>query len=214
MVGLIRSLISDQKYSIMCPDLKTPGQKCETEWDFAYCAKVGLLTTEEQNEFEIGLSANRFTHQLQAQQCPKCETYLLKDHTYFGNKMICPVKTCNKAFCWQCLHDWMADGVDNFNFCGNLECGIESANFLLKTCKTKDMPDYGVKGVPIYRSCPRCQTIIEHISGCQHMICSSPACKQVNYMFCHCCLAGVPSDKKMDHMRIRCKPAPRQVLIK
>jgi hypothetical protein len=74
--------------------------------------------------------------------------------------MICPVKSCNKAFCWSCLHDWKT--TNNENVCGNIECGIESVNLLLKTCKTKDLPDSGVKDVPIFRACPNCKSIIEH----------------------------------------------------
>ena len=90
---------------------------------------------------------------------------LLKAEDYKINKMTCPrcaKKSKGKPFCWICLHQWKTSGEV---FCGNIECGIESVNTLLKECKTKELTDWGVT-IPIYRACPKCNTIIEHVGGC------------------------------------------------
>ena len=90
---------------------------------------------------------------------------LLKDKDYKINKMLCPIcskKGATEPFCWICLHQWKTASE---NLCGNIECGVESVNALLKECQTKELIDWGVV-IPIYRACPKCNTIIEHTTGC------------------------------------------------
>lgn len=61
MTMLMRSLIESKKYSIICPGSKANGQDCLGEWPYDLCRKVGFLTSEEQKEFEVGLSKNYLT---------------------------------------------------------------------------------------------------------------------------------------------------------
>ena len=47
MTEYLRSLINDKKYKFTCPGLNDNNQPCRTEWDYALCKKIGVLTKEE-----------------------------------------------------------------------------------------------------------------------------------------------------------------------
>lgn len=51
MIALIRSLLTEKKYEIRCPNVDENGAKCLMEWEFKQCRKIGVFTKEETNEF-------------------------------------------------------------------------------------------------------------------------------------------------------------------
>lgn len=55
MTLFLQSLITAQKYKIICPGKNAQNLPCNTEWEFTTCIKVGQLSQTEKKEFEIGL---------------------------------------------------------------------------------------------------------------------------------------------------------------
>jgi hypothetical protein len=47
MILLIRSLLTEKKYEIRCPNVDEHGNKCLLEWEFKICKKIGVFTKEE-----------------------------------------------------------------------------------------------------------------------------------------------------------------------
>jgi predicted nucleotide-binding protein (sugar kinase/HSP70/actin superfamily) len=60
MTQFLRSLISNRRYRIVCPGYKLDGKECKTEWDYKLCRQVGVLTSQENKEFETGFEENLF----------------------------------------------------------------------------------------------------------------------------------------------------------
>jgi hypothetical protein len=78
MTQFLRSLIENRKYKILCPGLRPDGKPCRTEWPFPTCRKVGVLTTEEANEFEVGLSKNAVVEFYGGGECPFCRSFVIR----------------------------------------------------------------------------------------------------------------------------------------
>jgi hypothetical protein len=60
-------------------------------WDYSYCRKVGKLTQAEMEEFEAGLSRNLALHQMGANQCPKCQSFILKNEEQKSDRVQCDI---------------------------------------------------------------------------------------------------------------------------
>ena len=44
MTQFIRSVVQSNQFKIMCPSYKTDGSRCQLEWDFELCRKIGIFT--------------------------------------------------------------------------------------------------------------------------------------------------------------------------
>jgi hypothetical protein len=167
MTQFLRSLVSNKKYKIVCPGYNLNGTECKTEWDYKVCRQVGVLTSEENKEFEKGFEENLFSEFLCGKECPFCRSLVIKPASVTGNRVHCVM--CNKGdFCWKCLGKWQG----SLNKCGNLGCmEKKEANYLLATCPVITID--GFANVPDVRVCPRCESLIQLTKGCRHMSCKS-----------------------------------------
>jgi len=164
MTTWLRDRIKARKYQIYCPGRDRQNKMCPTVWDWSLCRKVGVLTQQEIEEFETALDHNYTKEFLGGQDCPHCKALIIKPES-LGNRVKCSF--CKKAdFCWKCLCPWRGSG----SVCGNEVCaGKKDSNYLLKTCPTKTIDH--IEGVPIYRACPKCESLISHKEACRHMTC-------------------------------------------
>eukprot|EP00357_Protocruzia_adherens_P008205 CAMPEP_0115038628 /NCGR_PEP_ID=MMETSP0216-20121206/43529_1 /TAXON_ID=223996 /ORGANISM="Protocruzia adherens, Strain Boccale" /LENGTH=258 /DNA_ID=CAMNT_0002419079 /DNA_START=77 /DNA_END=850 /DNA_ORIENTATION=+ len=125
MTALIRSIISEGRYQIICPGLKTDGTACEIEWSYPACRKIGVLTRDEEKEFETKLSMNFVNRDPHMGECSKCHVAIWNEDL---NMIRVQCVNCRKKkqavdFCWRFLREWK--GVLSED-CGNPECtGIE-----------------------------------------------------------------------------------------
>lgn len=130
MTQFLRSLISNKRYRIVCPGYKLDGKECKTEWDYKVCRQVGVLTSQENKEFETGFEDNLFSELLGGKECPHCQSFIIKPASVQGNRVHCIM--CKRPdFCWKCLGTWKG-GVQK---CGNIDCmDRKEASYLLATC--------------------------------------------------------------------------------
>eukprot|EP00347_Sterkiella_histriomuscorum_P021243 403334697 len=199
MTSFLRSLVDEKKYIIQCPGFDDLNIECKVEWDYKFCEQVGVLTTEERKEFELGFERNLFFISIGGKQCPICDTYVIKDSSLATNRVQC--NACYKKpesydFCWRCVRKWSPNSKSQTD-CGNPGCNsVEDKNHILQTCGVKS--DQGLHNIPTTRSCPNCSILIEWKDHCRHITCVSPKCKKQNYQFCFVCLkswVGHQSDK-------------------
>lgn len=185
MTDFLRNLIQQRIYLIECPGINSEGKVCRKVWDFGLCAKVGVLTKEERNEFENGFAKNLILVLLKAKSCPQCSNLVMKGDNISTDRVSC--FKCKNDFCWICMKQWKG-GVPKG--CGNFGCGSPEEQIqILASCKLKDIGSK-IKGVPEIRACPACKTMINHASDCKHMTCYN--CKE---SFCFMCLSVKPKDK-------------------
>ena len=52
MIQYLDSVLDKQLYVIRCPGDKPDGTKCDREWPFQLCKKVGMMTKNELEHFE------------------------------------------------------------------------------------------------------------------------------------------------------------------
>lgn len=72
MTQFLRSLVEAKQYQIICPSHNPNGSPCNVEWSYVLCMKVGVLTSEERQEFEKGFEQNMFYSLLGGKECPFC----------------------------------------------------------------------------------------------------------------------------------------------
>ncbi|CDW88784.1 e3 ubiquitin-protein ligase-like protein [Stylonychia lemnae] len=209
MTQFLQSLIDAKKYVIKCPAFRGDGRPCETEWDYKLCKEIGVLTLEERQKFETGFEMNMFYQQIGGKQCPFCETFVMKDiNTQSTNRVRC-VGCQNRIgsydFCWICLKKWISNSSSP-KHCGNPDCeSAKDTNKILESCGVKIVD--AIANIPVTRACPNCKTLIEHTSGCRHMTCTSPICREKKYQFCFICLQPWTG-----HNNSTCQVAERQKL--
>ena len=204
------SLVKDGHYSFFCPMLKggtsTDGKEiCQSPWPYEVVKHVGRFTTTEKRAIESRLTANYLRDTMGMQECPKCESYCVRNDKK-NPRVICSI--CSMAgslyeFCWYCKHDWQGSGTSD---CGNPSCGgVDEMQKILQTCTKKKIHDVEC---PSVRACPGCGVLINHWSDCKHMKCS--VCKKE---FCFVCLsAPVDGRYSCGSYRASCTPAPVQNL--
>lgn len=121
MTQFLRSLVSNRQYRIVCPSFKQDNSRCCTEWEYNLCRRVGVLTREENDEFERGFEQNMFSELLGGKECPFCMSFIIKPHSVKSNRVKCVICSQKKPvdFCWKCMGIWRTNGFDK---CGNLDC--------------------------------------------------------------------------------------------
>ena len=185
MTEFLRNLIRQRVYIIECPGTNSEAKVCRRVWDFALCAKIGVLSKEEREEFENGFAKILILELLKAKSCPQCANLIMKPENFNSERVAC-IK-CKNDFCWICMRTWIGGGG---NKCGNFGGGsTEEQLKILANCKTKDI-GAKIKGVPDTRACPNCKTMIMHGSACKHM-----ECYKCHKKFCFMCLSMQQDDK-------------------
>ena len=199
MTQFLRSLISARNWEIKCPGFKSDNTLCNKPWEYPLCRKVGVLTIDEQKEFEEGFEKIFLYELLGGKECPFCNKYVVKPKELVSDRVKCPA--CKGPdFCYKCVKPWKSSSMTK---CGQLDCDIDvNKNEYLKTCALSIID--GVANVPKVRACPNCQTLTEHKEYCRHMTCTSSSCKKVNYQYCFICLKPWTGHNSSD-----CKIAPR-----
>ena len=56
------------------------------------------------------------------QQCPKCDSYVLRDSSVVDNKVKCPNLSCQISFCWLCLEIAREKPIDHFDELNFFQC--------------------------------------------------------------------------------------------
>ena len=180
--------------------------QCTETIDLNQLIKDGVLSDEIKRQLTKVISV---LNAKEKQQCPSCWNYLERENTDI-NRTQC-LKCSNPGrpylFCWTCYKVW--NNPKCSRSCGNKNCG--KVNFeLLKSSPMKAFSrGTGIKtSAPLYRACPGCNMIIEHVSGCTEMTCSK--CSKV---FCFICLKNRKGVSNMCYNNwgpIKCTIAPTQ----
>ena len=99
-------------------------------------------------------------------ECPHCKSCVIKPPELKMNRVRCMV--CRGPdFCWKCSDSWASSTNDK---CGNPECDLsKDRKTLIESCGSKTVD--GIANCPVYRVCPNCSIIVEHIEACRHMKC-------------------------------------------
>lgn len=208
LTAYCRSLLSAGKFQFNCPFIdRTSGTCCNTEWPYIDVRRFGVLSKDEQKDFETKISENYLRKAMGIQECPGCHS-LCERKSKKDKRLICPI--CTKKsdrrfdFCWNCLHEWKGSGTDK---CGNDECSNEDPRMKI----LRDAPIKQVVGVktPSRRACPTCGMLIEHMRACKHMVC--PCGTQ----FCFICLKtrDPASGWTCGIYNAKCEPAAKQTSI-
>lgn len=167
---------SNNKTTVKCP-------LCAVEWPFDVIKLYGGATTTELDELEKGISQNFCMQSGDINQCPKCQSYCMRQKPTVDS-VLCIV--CSKKlkssyyFCWLCLQDWKKPLSSPT--CGNANCNDSVKLAQLKNCGKVKVQFIDVE-IFALRACPKCGTVIELASGCKHM-----ACKVCKTEFCFVCL--------------------------
>ena len=207
LTAYCRSLLTAGKFQFLCPFVKDDF-RCNKEWTYIEVRRFGVLSKEEQKEFETKISENYLRKSMGIQECPGCHS-LCERKDKKDKRLICRICTEDKGkryeFCWVCLHEWKLSGTDK---CGNEECDGEDPR--LRTLR--ETPTKGVVGVitPSTRACPSCGSLITHIEACKHMVCLCGT------NFCFICLKtrdGPNGSWSCGTFNSKCDPAPRQTEI-
>lgn len=209
MTDFLTNLLNDRKYVIECPGIINKNKICKEKWDFALCAKIGVLSQKEKKEFEIGFARLMILDKMNGKICPTCDCFVFKPEEVKINRVACIVcakKGKAKDFCWKCLKPW--NNLFDNDFCGNDSCkkAMEETLNLLKNCSKKKIGE--VENVPEIRACPQCKTLISHKSHCKHMKCK----KCYEFEFCFVCLSVKNKDNTWPCGKYNdiCKVAPIQ----
>ena len=203
-----RSLLTAGKFIFLCPyvDPNDATIRCNKEWSYIEVRRFGVLTADEQKEFETKISENYLKKAMGIQECPGCQT-LCERMNPKDKRLICRICTKEKGrrfdFCWHCLHEWKDSGTTK---CGNEECSNEDHRLrILREAQEKYV--VGVK-TPGCRACPHCGMLIEHVAKCKHMVC------RCGVQFCFICLKKKDDDGwKCGYFSTKCESAPRQTNI-
>jgi hypothetical protein len=189
MTDFLRSLIQQRKFMIECPGINAQNKPCKRGWNFGLCSKIGVLSKDERKEFEMGFAKLFILEKFKGKSCPTCNAIVCKPEDLNTNRVacvICSKKGIGSDFCWICMKSWKGGKGE---MCGNEECGSKEQFLqILAKCKTKTIGK--IKDVPEFRACPKCSTIINHITACKHMQCKS--CKAE---FCFVCLSLKKDEK-------------------
>ena len=203
-----RSLLTAGKFIFLCPyvDPANATVHCNKEWSYIEIRRFGVLTTEEQREFETKISENYLKKAMGIQECPGCQT-LCERMDPKDKCLICRICTKEKGrrfeFCWHCLHEWKDSGTTK---CGNEECSNEDHRLRI----LREAAERYVVGVktPCRRACPSCGMLIEHVAQCKHMVCRCAT------QFCFICLEIKGDDGwKCGSYNTKCIPAAQQTSI-
>lgn len=171
-------LTSSKKLDICCPAIKTDSKPCLEKWDYKLCKEICMFSKKEKIDLENKFGQNYLDINIKFRSCPKCNSFLEKTKI-FKKKIECP--NCLHKFCWICQNEWTNETVQTS--CEK-DCGQELELYkYLVFCKRKKIGT--VDSVPMIRSCPNCNDLIEHISACKHVV-----CKRCTYNFCFVCLKG------------------------
>jgi len=208
LTAYCRSLLTAGKFQFLCPYVdNNNGTRCNKEWSYIEVRRYGVLSKEEQKEFETKISENYLRKAMGIQECPGCGS-LCERLNKKDKRLICRICTKDKGrrfdFCWNCLHEWKTSGTEK---CGNEECSGEDPRLrILREATMKDV--VGVQ-TPSTRCCPMCGMLIEHLAKCKHMVC--PCGTQ----FCFICLKKRSAGNKWvcGTFNTKCEPADRQTTI-
>ena len=190
---------SGKKTEIKCP-------LCPTIWSFDIITRYGGGTPAELEQLELGISRNCFDKDSDINQCPRCQTYCIRNDTSNpAVKCLICSKTSSFHFCWFCLKEWKGPFSSS---CGNDSCGDSEKLAQLRNCgKTK--VEYINIDIFKVRACPSCGVIIELAGGCKHM-----QCEMCKVEFCFVCLQKRSNGSwQCGSHNTKCDPAPLQTVI-
>ncbi len=183
---------------------------CNAEWSLDVITRYGGATATELKQLEVGMSQNVCFKSSDINQCPKCQSYCMRQDTT-NNAVRCII--CSKKqdqggydFCWQCLRSWKSPLSSDH--CGNSSCNNSAKLDQLRKCG-KVMLEYINVETFKMRACPKCGTVIELSDGCKHMECI--LCKTE---FCFLCLRMKSQGSwQCGNYDSKCVPAPLQTFI-
>ena len=206
LTAYCRSLLSSGKFQFVCPYIDRQNwYRCNKEWSYIEVRRFGVLSSEEQKEFETKISENYLRKAMGIQECPGCQSYCERINKK-DKRLICRICSKEKGrrfeFCWNCLHEWKSSGTEK---CGNEECGGEDPR--LRTLREAKMKKVIGVDTPSTRACPTCGMLIEHTEACKHMVC--PCSTQ----FCFICLKAKGDKWECGSFNTKCTPAARQTTI-
>lgn len=135
----------------------------------AHCHLVVFVPMNQQVEFMNGHHLSYFLP-----QCPVCFSSLKLCHT--SELLQCTQCPTAPFLCGSCLYPCTTDSAT----CTNNMCPLVST---LLTCGLVSDPKSKVFECPEFRACPKCHSLIIHVSGCKFVSCNS--CK---HRFCFICL--------------------------
>lgn len=194
---------TNKKSEIKCP-------LCASVWEFAVIKKYGGATVTELDQLELGISKNFCTQSSDINECPKCQSYCMRQNTDVSSVMclICSRKAgSNWHFCWYCLREWKKPLSSST--CGNANCNDAEKLAQLRDCD-KVRVEFIKTSIFKLRACPKCGTIIELAGGCKHM-----TCKVCQVEFCFVCLRRRTQGGSWScgSYNTKCAEAPRQTVI-
>ena len=202
--------IKRSKHQINCPT-------CVAIISMEDIITFGIPNSDEKQFLDTAILVN-YCESQDIQKCPGCDTYCERIQTDSPQVIctICTRKKKNNIFCWSCLKPWNNPG--NYQDCKNPGC--KSVIFeKLQNCGEvtyghgfgflyfEDFAtEHGIK-FPKMRACPNCFTVVEHIEGCNEMI-----CKVCHHKFCFRCLTKTKVGSLI--CRGQCAIAPIQTRLR
>jgi len=163
LAGYYNNLINDNKVL----DITCPYPKCETHVEYHQVQDV--VTQEQFSRYEEFTFLASLNADPTVRWCPKvgCGNAIIGDPE--NSKCVCTSPECKYEFCFQCSEPWHQDFSCEQYQDWKAENGMVDKKFS-KWAKDNT------------KKCPNCKSLIEKMSGCNHMTCYK--CK---YEFCWLC---------------------------
>nr|XP_015195938.1 PREDICTED: E3 ubiquitin-protein ligase HEL2-like [Lepisosteus oculatus] len=180
VISLIKKCLDQKRLEFGCP-------VCETQWEWREVRNLAELPESELKPLEEKVNQILLDSSHLYKKCPTCDHILKRAVDTFGTP--CPYVKCPLCsqkqgkphlFCWSCHSRWPVPECASPGQCANSSCELVAT---LLTCPTVTDFSSKVYGCPIFRSCPRCHSLIMHEKGCKYVRCQS--CR---HSFCFICL--------------------------
>lgn len=189
------SQLNDRKAFFKCPV-----QSCHAQIEFEEVIQKACLSDDEISFFEQRINKNALE---KGKTCPDCTSFCERKDSNNPRVVCFYCSTKGKGtfeFCWDCGLNWK-----NGHVC---PCQKKELQHTLQNCERITMGYNNMENVPKVRTCPKCSSMIEHVSGCKTMTCEY--CKQI---FCFCCLKlAVNRTLPCGDHTVGCYVAPIQIL--
>jgi len=161
----IRRFINTEIMDGKCQSIKCPFLDCEET--ICYSDIKSLLSDSDFKKFENFSFKAAVNMDPTMKSCPHCDYvfFAIEQDGIKACEVGCP--NCTKGFCCACMSEWHQ--------------GVSCEKFK-KSSSKKSEKGFSKWAKKNSKKCPKCNSHIEKISGCNHMTCA-----QCHYQFCWLC---------------------------
>ncbi|KAH9985051.1 hypothetical protein BJV74DRAFT_775971 [Russula compacta] len=162
--GHVTARLDEHRFPILCPSCTAgegKGKGAAGEVSQSLALNLGL--TDEQFDIWVEMEMVAFAVLLFCRKCQR-SIFVARDEYEEAEIIPCPLPDCNHKWCKQCQQSILLNGPKH-------------------SCDGSSELDHLMQQQG-WKYCPSCKTPIQKVSGCDNMLCVTPAC---NTCFCYRC---------------------------